>query len=107
MGNLDEIEFGDVEDGDEVAVIQIADNEGNQRAMFMPVSMQRKLDRDQLRLVAEMQRDVMQIQQLQEHIDSIALKARDWGLSWAAIGWSVGLTAEGARKKWGEPSGDE
>lgn len=100
---MDEIGFGDLEEGDEVSVIRIADNEGRQRALFMPTSMSKKLDRDQLRLVADMQRDVMQIQQLQEHIESLALKGREWGLSWAAIGWSVGLTAEGARKKWSEP----
>ena len=100
----EEIRLGsEIDENDSVELIRIMDNEGRQMAMMMPSSMKRKLDEDQLRLVAEMQRDVRQIQKLQEHIDQVGLKARDWGMSWAAIGWSVGLTAEGARKKWSEP----
>lgn len=106
MANTDPLEpmgLGDVEEGDTVAVIRVKDRQGTAHALFMPTSMQRKLDQEQLLMVAEMQRAVMEIQKLQEEIDELAQEARESGMSWAHVGWSVGLTAEGARKKWSEP----
>jgi hypothetical protein len=72
--------------------------------VIMPVSMRRKLGESELLLVTDMQHEVMAIQSAQRRIDQLVIDGRERGLSWAAIGWSTGLTAEGARLKWGETS---
>lgn len=99
-------EFGpgsadELEEGDKVAMFVEGDVMG-----FMPVSMNRQLNSQGRALVAGMQTHVMEIRRRQAEIDQLVVQAREEGMSWAAIGWSVGLTAEGARLKWmEEPDG--
>lgn len=35
-------------------------------------------------------------------LDQLVATARSRGVSWAAIGWAVGISGEGARQKWGQ-----
>jgi len=97
--------FGDDDDADAVDLMVISDDKGNRRAFYLPMNIQRALDNRQLELIAEMQGYMRQIEKLQKRLDAKALEARRYGTSWATIGWSVGLTGEGARQRWME--GDE
>ncbi|WP_149205495.1 hypothetical protein [Actinotalea subterranea] len=73
-------------------------------AFFAPVTpgAVRRLSSSQQDRLAELQDHALQLEHFQAHLDDLVLEARSAGLSWAVIGWSVGLTAEGARGRWGE-----
>lgn len=88
---------------DVVVVARARSGEPNNMHILIPLSMKKQLSEEARSIVADMQSAVIQIQRLQAQIDNSVMDARDAGMSWAAIGWSVGLTAEGARKKWINP----
>lgn len=89
----------ELEAGESVAVFQSGDAVG-----FMPSNMLRQLDQEGKQLVGEMQRTVLQIREMQQRVDALVRQARETGMSWSAIGWSTGLTGEGARLKWTDSS---
>lgn len=47
------------------------------------------------------QRSVMAVREAQARLDEQIEWARDAGVSWALLGWCLGLTGEAARKRWG------
>lgn len=60
------------------------------------------------RLGAAQREDVSLLQEhglalvgMQKHLDELVERARDSGVSWHLIGWSLGMTGEGARQRWG------
>jgi hypothetical protein len=61
----------------------------------------RRLSGEPLEVFAEMQRRGALLQQLEGELDALAVTAREVGLSWSLIGAAVGLTAEGARQRYG------
>lgn len=87
---------------DSAEIVKVQGSHGPQ-ALMLPQSIRRKLDQEGLLVAADLQYAVRQITKLQEGIDETVQDARAMGLSWATIGWCVGLTAEGARKKWSDP----
>lgn len=102
---FEEVKIGNREalsEDETVDVVRVEGRNGKQ-AIMMPTSIRRKLDQEGLLVAADLQQAVRQITQLQEFIDTTVQEAREMNLSWATIGWCVGLTAEGARKKWSDP----
>lgn len=93
---------GGLEAGDQAEVVRVQGSHGPQ-ALALPGSVRRKLDQEGLLVAADLQYAVREITKLQAGIDETVQDARAMGLSWATIGWCVGLTAEGARKKWSDP----
>ena len=93
----------EIDASDRVAVLTVKD-EGQNLPLIIPFSMRKKLNREGLLLAADLQRAMQKIEEVQKITDEIVEEARDAGMSWATIGWLCGLTAEGARKKWSEPS---
>lgn len=73
-------------------------------AFFSPVEpgAVRRLTSGQRMVLADVQHHALEIEQLERHLDELVLEARSEGVSWAVIGWSVGLTSEGARQRWTE-----
>lgn len=98
LGNRDALEGKD----DQVVLARIKTEKGN-RALMLPASIRKKLDEEGMMVAAELQHAVREITKYQDAIDRSVEEAREMGLSWATIGWCVGLTAEGARKKWSDP----
>lgn len=89
-------------ESDTLDIVKVESNRGPQ-ALALPTSIRKKLNQEGLLVAADLQHAVREITKLQEEIDETVTEAREMGLSWATIGWCVGLTAEGARKKWSEP----
>jgi hypothetical protein len=90
-------------EGDSVEIVRVRDGVRGPQAVMLPASIRRKLDQEGMMIVADLQHAVREITKHQNFIDQTVADARAEGLSWATIGWSVGLTAEGARKKWNDP----
>lgn len=95
----------DTDEDDPVVVARARKGQPDNMHILLPLSMKKQLSEEARSIVADMQSAVVQIQRLQEQIDQAVVAGREEGMSWAAIGWSVGLTAEGARKKWSNPDG--
>ncbi len=89
-----------------VEIVRLTEGVRGPQAVMIPTSMRRKLDDEGMLLVGDIQHAVRQITKLQNFLDTAVDDARAQGMSWATIGWTVGLTAEGARKKWSEPDED-
>lgn len=67
---------------------------------ILPTSAKR-LEGEPLEVFAQMQRRGALLQKLEAELDDLAVAAREVGLSWSLIGAAVGLTAEGARRRYG------
>ena len=102
---FDHVQIGNPETltEDETVSLFKVDTDRGKQALMMPTSIRRKLDQEGLLVGADLQHAVREITKLQEFIDTTVQEAREMNLSWATIGWCVGLTAEGARKKWSDP----
>lgn len=78
------------------------------RVLFLPAATVRRLDAEQLEVVADIQGDVFAINEAQGRLEQSVIVARDFGLSWDLIGTLTGLTGKGAQYRWGaaaeEPS---
>lgn len=76
---------------------------GESEAFFMPVKLRRAspLQRDLLR---ECQSVVRRHITVLAQLDDVVQRMRAAGLSWDSIGWCVGMSGAGARKRWGEES---
>ncbi len=61
-----------------------------------------------LQAAAELQDLAMLRARVAEQVDEAVMDARAEGLSWSAIGWSLGTSAQAAQKRWGstEPGHD-
>jgi hypothetical protein len=83
-----------------VAVVRFEDSEGRPRIMFgVPAAARGNVH--QMEALADIQGVAGRIQMAQQELDECVQVARELGASWHTIGWSVGLTGEGARKRWG------
>jgi hypothetical protein len=70
------------------------------RPMIVPASL-RKLPPEQLSALANIQDQVLVIQQAQAVVEDLVHEARQDGVSWVAIAWYLGVTAEAARQRFG------
>lgn len=97
------VDFGfDDDDQEDVIMVMTTDDDGQRHGMFIPSNLRKSLTFEQMKVAQQVQESIIKIQQLQDDIDALAVKGRNLGMSWAAVGWSAGLTAEGARKRWSE-----
>ncbi len=90
------VSIGTDDPGEKVAVMRV----GSER-VILPLSMT-KLRGEQLQCVVDLQEVVADLMGLQEFLNGAVYQARFAGLSWSAIGWSVGTTGEAARQRWRE-----
>jgi hypothetical protein len=77
----------------------------NGEAFFRPAIRPRSWDRlgeEGVSLVSGLQRIAAQIHEMQGHLEEHVLDAREVGVSWDLIGWSVGTTGDAARQRWGK-----
>lgn len=86
----------ELEENEKIALFK-----ANGRSGFMPASMMRQLDSERLQIVADIQDTIGEIHERQQRVAQLVREARDSNMAWSAIGWSTGLTSEGARLKWG------
>lgn len=89
-------------DGD-VSVVKVNGEGGYLGTLFMPDNLVRRLNKQQFELMADIQRCVGEIQLRQGALSDMMELGRELGLSWAQLAWSCGLSAEGARRKFGDP----
>lgn len=88
---------GAVDHDEEVRVYVDADR----RAIALPSSI-RRMTGERLEIVREMQELARDAEGIRGRLDELVPEARGLGVSWAAIGFSVGLTGEAARLRWSE-----
>lgn len=93
---------GALNDSPTVSVVNVTGDDGRKVSLFMPEKMLKRLDGDQLVLMADLQRCVIEIQERQGALSDMMELGRELGLSWAQLGWSCGLSAEGTRRKFGD-----
>jgi hypothetical protein len=65
-------------------------------------SSKRRLNGDALDVLADVQGVVRRIQRDRATLDELVAEARKYGCPWTLLGFSVGTTAEAARKRWTE-----
>lgn len=61
----------------------------------------RRLSPEQQVYVASVQEHGAALVEMQERLDELVAEARSADVSWHLIGWSLGMTGEGARQRWG------
>lgn len=74
-------------------------------AFFRPAVRPRSWDRlgeEGQFLLSGVQRLAAQMSELEGHLQAHVLELREVGASWDLIGWSLGLTGEGARRRYGD-----
>ena len=62
----------------------------------------RRLSADAIEIVSDIQSLVSNRQELEDLIDRHVFAARELGVSWSIIAWSVGMTEAGAKRRYGE-----
>lgn len=73
------------------------------RPMFEPVMPKSagRLSGEGRSLMAELQATVYEIRERQDRVEGLVGMMREAGVSWALIGWCLGVTGDGARRRWG------
>lgn len=94
-------ELGAVPYDEDHAIVVATDLDGTRHGVVLPRSIA-KLPEESIAVLKSVQRNVLQTQALTQQLDYLVDQARDEGISWAAIGWSVGTTGEAARQRWGD-----
>ena len=75
---------------------------GGGAAFFAPpTAAWKRLGTLQREALADLQNHVESMRQMQLHLDDLVEELREGGVSWSLIGFSTGLTSEGARQRWG------
>jgi hypothetical protein len=102
MDLLDDFTPGptDFDDEDLVVVASGSVAEGTRRAAVLPRSLTR-LSGEALEVASSVQHALADVGRLHELIAGHVVELRELGASWAAVGWCVGTTSEGARKRFG------
>lgn len=97
---------GDGGDPDGVADdgVAIAKSSSGQ-AYFMPVRL-RNAPPETRALIAAAQGQVRAMMKARLELDRTVAQLREADVSWGSIGWTVGLTPDGARKRWAESDDD-
>ena len=88
-------------DGQDVTVRVAEGVDGSRSAVLLPASA-RRLNGEQTEVLSQMQHRAIAAGRIRRELDDLAVEARDVGISWSLIGWSVGLTGEAARQRWGD-----
>lgn len=91
---------GAVDPGEDVRLYVSQGRDGHRQAVALPASI-RRLTGERLEVIEQMQRHARVAEHARLSIDELVPEARELGVSWAAIGFSVGLTGEAARLRWG------
>ena len=91
--------MADPPDDLEVRVHTVA---GQQHAVVVPRTVQR-LSGEAAEVLYEIQRDALEIEKRRDHISELVPLARDLGVSWSAIGWSIGTTPQAAQQRFTDP----
>jgi len=60
----------------------------------------RRLGGEKLEVLADVQAVARRIEEARERLDALVAEARDLGVPWSLIGFSVGTTGEAARQRW-------
>jgi hypothetical protein len=84
-------------DGGSVQLVMPRDGSG---VFFAPPGFDRMTAR-QKRVVRRICTTVAARRELAQEIEAMVPEARAEGSSWGVIGWCTGMTAEGARQRWG------
>lgn len=94
-----EINMGPDDPGDDIVIVN-----GRSGAAFVPRALASRLDEDPAvhDAVAVVQGAALTIAEARETIDRTVPVLRDLGLSWASIGWVLGMTAQSAQGRWGK-----
>jgi glyoxylate carboligase len=102
--DFEPVHIGNEEHGDEDVTVQVTtDGNGMRHAAFLPAGIGR-LGPEGLGMVSDIQHVVEKIREGQEQLEQLVLEARDLGMSWGSIGWSVGTSEAAARQRWGGAS---
>ncbi len=99
------VQVGGLETGD-VEIVRTKTGE----AFFRPHVRPRAWDRlgpEGQAVLSGLQHIAGEMSQLQAHVELHVQDARELGASWDVIGWSLGVTGEGARQRYGDTVTDE
>ena len=91
---------------EDVALVSHRDEDGKVRTAILPRSMT-KLTGDALEAVSDLQRAALAVRKAQEQVAELVAVAREMGVSWDAIGWSVGTTGRAASMRWSDRAPDD
>lgn len=94
------VEPGGLEEGP-VEVVRTSAGEVFFKPSVRPRSWDRLSEEGQF-LLSGIQRLAAEMAELESHLDQHVREARELGASWDVIGWSLGLTATGVRKRYGD-----
>jgi hypothetical protein len=86
-----------------VAVRVGTDEFGVRTVYFLPVRLRNANPRQQ-GLIRDVQQVVRRHVDVLAELDVLVADMRQSGLSWDSIGWCVGISGQGARKRWGGSS---
>ena len=87
--------------GDPGAAVSVSRDPVSGRAALVPASVGR-LTPPQLEAYGQLQRRVMAAEELRADIADAVRECRELGISWGALSWTLGITAEGARRRFSE-----
>lgn len=90
---------GGAYDGEVSIVVQEID--GERQAAFVPRGIGR-MGEEGLFWMNRMQTKTMQLRELALELETDIRDAREAGMSWDSIGFCIGTTGEGARKRYGD-----
>ncbi len=96
MGDImSTVSIGTDDPGESVGVMRTA----SRQAVILPRALM-KLRGEQLEAAADLQHVVAELMRWQVKVDEAVADARAQGLSWGAVGWCVGTTAQAAQRRW-------
>jgi len=68
-------------------------------AMMLPRSVE-ALGRAQVEAVQRIQQCELERREVERQLDTLVLKGRRAGISWAALGWALGITGQAAQQRY-------
>jgi hypothetical protein len=83
----------------------VAVHGGQGASFFAPVDPGGTFDAlpwDVREVLHDLQVHALQLEQMQAHLAQLVAEARGRGTSWAMVGWSLGMTRDGARKRFSD-----
>ena len=73
--------------------------DGGRTTVIVPRAVAR-LSQEASEVVSDLQGKAFQLQEIREQVEDLVVIAREVGVSWDVIGWSVGTTGQAARQRW-------